>query len=77
MELEFKRKEELSYDILDNLSDDCQAILKVKNSDADYWIEIVDSENGKFFVPDGLTGIFTNNLNEAEAYLLKFIIDNS
>lgn len=71
MKLELILKSEITdSDILENISDECEAILL---NDEIWWIEVC---NGYFYVPDGWQGTKTTHINEAINALIKFKIDN-
>jgi hypothetical protein len=77
MKLEYIKKENITdIDILDNITDNCNAILLyVDVYGADWWIEI--NPDGSFYVSDGWIGTKTNSIENAIDALKKVIKDNT
>jgi hypothetical protein len=65
------RSEITDTDVLDNISDNTTAIYIDEDN---CWIEVLN--NNTFFVPDGWSGTYTNDIDEAKTELIKFKIDN-
>jgi hypothetical protein len=62
----------IDTDILNNVSDNCKALLIDEN---DFWIEVL--EDGSFLVNDGLRKLPTTNIFEAYINYLEFKAKNS